>query len=388
MLETFRGYNGRQLNLHALGIVVSLSGLLVVAPMLPEIIDYFGVSAAEAGVSISFMWACNAAAQFPGGRYSDRLSAGVVLLGSQGVMILGFLVLAVATTFPVFVAGLGLIGAGYGLFEPAGFVLLQTQFEENRGRAFGVRDAAVNLGSALSAVLVVAIVGTFTWRDAFVPVVVLLALVGAGTHRLNCGDYAVSRVTLDLKAVCSRLFRERETYAVLVVMSVSMFLWQGSASFLPAYLQAVKSFTSFEATVAFASMFVVGMVVTPVAGTLSDAWSPTGMGVAAMGFGVVGLSTLVLVDSTVGVGLGLIAYAIAITAIWPVMYVYLSDVLATETIGGDLGVLRTVYFAVGSLGPAYIGTAATRLGYTAAFASLLVGFGLAAIPLVWLGRRE
>lgn len=387
MLETFRDYNGRQLNAHALGIVISLSGLLVVAPMLPEIIDYFDITAAEAGISISFMWACNAVAQFPGGRYSDKLSASLVLLVSQGIMIAGFIVLALATVFPVFVVGLGLVGAGYGMFEPAGFVLLQTLFEENRGRAFGIRDAAVNLGSALSAVLAVAVVGVFTWRDAFVPIILLLTIISAATHRLNRGNYTISRVRLDVRAVCSRLFRESETYAVLVVMSVSMFLWQGSASFLPTYLQTVKSFTSFEATVAFASMFVIGMLVTPIAGALSEAWSAVGMGVTSMGFGVFGLSTLLVLDSPVGIGVGLVAYSIAITTIWPVMYVYLTGVLATETIGGDIGVLRTVYFAIGSLGPAYIGTAATRLGYSAAFASLLVGFGIATIPLLWLGRR-
>jgi len=58
------------------GLIVSLAGVLVVAPLLPEIIDYFGITSAEAGISISFMWACNALAQYPGGRYADRLSVG------------------------------------------------------------------------------------------------------------------------------------------------------------------------------------------------------------------------------------------------------------------------------------------------------------------------
>jgi len=49
------------------------------------------------------------------------------------------------------------------------------------------------------------------------------------------------------------------------------------------------------------------------------------------------------------------------------MYTYLADVLSDETLGSDLGALRTIYFAVGSLGPAYIGTMATRFGYSAAF---------------------
>lgn len=387
MLETFRDDSGKQLNVHALGIVASLSGLLVVAPMLPEILEYFDITSAEAGISISFMWACNALAQYPGGRYSDGLSSGIVLFVSQGVMLVGFLLLAFSSVFATFVVGLGLIGAGFGMFEPAGVVLLQNLFDENRGRAFGIRDAAVNLGSALSALLAVAVVGTTSWRDAFLPVIAFLGVVTVGTHRLNRDTYIVSTVPLDLRDVCSRLFRSPRTYAILLVMSVSMFVWQGSASFLPTYLQVEKSFTSFEATIAFSSLFVVGMVATPFAGVVSDRWTPIGTGLVATGFGIVGLTALVAADTAVGLAVGLFAYSVGVTTIWPVMYVYLVDVLAAETIGGDLGALRTVYFAVGSLGPAYVGTVATRLGYSLAFASLLVCFGLTALSLVWLNYR-
>ncbi|WP_254532962.1 hypothetical protein [Natrinema gelatinilyticum] len=69
------------------------------------------------------------------------------------------------------------------------------------------------------------------------------------------------------------------------------------------------------------------------------------------------------------------------------MYIYLVDVLADETVGSDLGALRAVCFTIDSLGPVYVGTAATRLAYTASFASLLFYFGLAVPPLIWLADR-
>jgi len=387
MLETFSDYSGKQLNVHALGIVVSLSGILVIAAMLPEIIDDFGITAAEAGGAISFLWACNALAQYPGGRYSERLSSNVVLLASQGVMIAGFLLLTLSSVFPMFVVGLGLIGFGYGMFEPAGIVLLQNLFDENRGRALGIRDAAVNLGSALSALLAVTVVGAAAWRDAFVPVVVLIGIVAVGGHRLNRDPYTVSRVALDIPSVGARLFRSRETYAILFVLSVFNFVWQGSANFLPTFLRVTKSFTSFQATVAFAGTFVVGILVTPIAGVLCERWSTINLGLGATGFGIVGLVVLVGADSIVGIGVGLFTFAVGLTTIWPVMYVYLTDVLAQETLGSDLGALRTVYFAVGSLGPAYVGTVATRFSYSVSFGSLLLCFGLTVLALLWLGQR-
>ncbi|SNZ16882.1 Sugar phosphate permease [Natronoarchaeum philippinense] len=387
MLETLYGYNGKQLNLHALGIVVSLSGILVIAPMLPEIIDDFGITAAEAGGSISFMWACNALAQYPGGRYSERLSSNVVLLASQGVMGAGFLLLVLSNAFPLFIVAIGLIGFGYGMFEPAGIVLLQNLFDENRGQALGIRDAAANLGSALSAVLAITVVGAAAWRAAFVPVVALLGVLVVGGHRLNREPYTVSRVPLDVQSVGTRLFRSRETYAILFVLAVFNFVWQGSASFLPTFLQVEKSLTSFQATVAFASIFLIGMLVTPIAGALCERWSPINLGVGATGFGIVGLGAILGTDSLVGLGVGLVVFAVGLTTIWPVMFVYLTDALAQETVGSDLGALRGVYFAVGSLGPAYVGTVATRFSYTVSFSSLLLCFGLTMLALLWLGSR-
>src|SRR6056297_2993400 len=376
MLETFHDYSRKQLNVHALGIVVSLSGILVIAPMLPEIIDDFGITAAEAGGSISFMWACNALAQYPGGRYSERLSSNVVLLASQGVMGAGFLLLVVSNAFPMFIVAIGLIGFGYGTFEPAGIVLLQELFDENRGQALGIRDAAVNLGSALSAVLAAIVVGAAAWRAAFAPVVALLGVLVVSGHRLNREPYAISRVPLDVQSVGTRLFRSRETYAILFVLSVFNFIWQGSASFLPTFLRVEKSFTSFQATAAFASVFVTGMIVTPVAGILCDRRRPINLGLGATGLSIVGLIVLVRASSVIGLGIGLFTFAVGLTTIWPVMYIYLVDVLADETIGSDLGALRAIYFAVGSLGPVYVGTAATRFTYTESFASLLFCFGL------------
>jgi len=108
-------------------------------------------------------------------------------------------------------------------------------------------------------------------------------------------------------------------------------------------------------------------VVTPLAGIVSEYWTPIKTSIVATGFGIVGLTLLVVTESLPGLAAALFAYAVGLTAIWPVMYTYLADVLSDETLGSDLGALRTIYFAVGSLGPAYIGTMATRFGYSAAF---------------------
>ncbi|WP_435361761.1 MFS transporter [Haloarchaeobius sp. DFWS5] len=193
MRDVVSGYSGQQLSLHAVGLIVTLSGVLVVAPLSPAIIETFSITPAKAGLSVSLLWACNALLQYPGGRYADGLSSTLVLLTAQFVMILGFLTLSLATTFLVFALGLALVGAGYGMFEPAGMVLLGDLFDDQRGRAFGIRDAAVNLGSVLSAALAAVVLTVTTWRLAFLPVAILLAVVTLTLLRVDRGRHSLWR---------------------------------------------------------------------------------------------------------------------------------------------------------------------------------------------------
>ncbi|WP_435335838.1 MFS transporter [Haloarchaeobius sp. TZWWS8] len=387
MRDFASGYAGRQLSLHALGLVVTLSGVLVVAPLLPAIIETFGISPATAGVSISVLWATNALVQYPGGRYADQLPSAVVLLASQSLLIFGFLTLALSTTFPQFVLGLTLVGTGYGTFEPAGMVLLGDLFDERRGRAFGIRDAAVNLGSTLSAALAAVVLTYATWRAAFVPIAVFLFLVAFSLHRTTRETYRTSSVDLDLRTTARRLVETPQAGALIAVTALSLFAWQGTASFLPTFLQAEKEFSELGATLGFAGLFLVGTVTTPFAGALGDRWSHLRVAAVTTGFSIVGLGTLVVAHRRLLVVVGLFVFAVGLTTFWPVIYVHLVEQLSSETVGGDLGALRTAYFALGSLGPSYVGLVAAEYDYSLAFASLLVCFVLTGMVVLWLSER-
>ncbi|WP_267643363.1 MFS transporter [Haloarchaeobius amylolyticus] len=387
MRDVISGYAGRQLSLHALGLVVTLSGVLVVAPLLPSIIETFDISPATAGVSISVLWATNALVQYPGGRYADHLPSTVVLLLSQVLLVAGFLSLAVSNTFPQFVLGLALVGAGYGTFEPAGMVLLGDLFDEQRGRAFGIRDAAVNLGSTLSAGLAAVVLTFTTWRAAFLPIALLLCVVMAVLHRINRQALTVSTVDLELRKTARRLVRTPQSGVLIAVTALTLFAWQGTASFLPTFLHLEKGFSEFWATIGFAGLFLVGTVTTPVAGALGDRWSHLHVAAATTALSVVGLSTLVATDTRILVVVGLAVFAVGLTTFWPVIYVHIVGQLAGDTVGGDLGALRTAYFALGSLGPSYVGFVATEFDYSVAFASLIGCFLLTGVAVGWLALR-
>lgn len=52
----------------------------------------------------------------------------------------------------------------------------------------------------------------------------------------------------------------------VVAFSLYNLAWQGSISFLPTYLQVQKEVTPFLANNAFAGLFLIGVVVKPLAG--------------------------------------------------------------------------------------------------------------------------
>jgi hypothetical protein len=73
-------------------------------------------------------------------------------------------------------------------------------------------------------------------------------------------------------------------------------------------------------------------------------------------------------------------------AVPPVLQAYLMDAFPTESMGGDLGGMRTVYIGLGSLGPTVIGAVADVASLTLGFA-LLVGCLLIGAALVVISAR-
>jgi hypothetical protein len=70
------------------------------------------------------------------------------------------------------------------------------------------------------------------------------------------------------------------------------------------------------------------------------------------------------------------------------MLTYLMDQIPSTSLGGDFGVVGTVFIAIGSLGPTFVGVVAERAGYEAAFLAL-AGPLLAYTALAgWLSTRS
>jgi predicted MFS family arabinose efflux permease len=381
------GYSGRLLLAVSLGWGVIQSGRLVISPLLPAIATDLGLSSTRAGVAISVLWGLYALLQYPSGRLSDRLSRKTLLVGGLGLLCVGFGTLATAPVYPVFVLGAAVVGLGAGLYPTPARGLVSDLFVARRGQAFGLHTASGDLGGVAAAGLATLVLAVATWRAAFLPVVVVVVVVAVALHRWNRESYVVDRVDLSVTDTAGRLLREPRLRWLLVSYSLYAFTWQSVVAFLPTYLRATKAFSPSLANTGFAALFVVGAVAKQTAGTVGDAVSRSLLAAAVLVVAAVTLAVLVVATSPTLVLVAVVLFALGLMAYPPVMQAYLMDSFPTDSMGGDLGAMRTVYIGLGALGPTVVGATADAYDFTLAFSGL-VGCLLVSCLLVVLVRNR
>lgn len=380
------GYSGRVLLLVALGSTVSTLGWLVIPPLLPRIIDDLAITPVQAGFALTLLTGLSALLRYPGGRLADGLTRKTVLVGSVLCWTLGFLVLFASTNYAMFLVGVMLVGIGLGAYTPAAFAQLSDLFSSKQGRAFGVNNAAYNLGGIGASGLAIATIAVGGWRLAFLPVIVLLAVLAVVFHRWIDQGYAVRRVDLDVRSTATRLAFEPRIRVLLVVAALFSFSWNGAVTFFPTFLELERGMSSTMAGAAYAGVFLTGVFATPLSGAVGDRIGTLRAILGTLVFAVAGLAVVVFVPTTIGVLAGIVVFAVGLTGFWPVMTSYMMSVFPDESKGGDYGAIGTVYMGAGSLGPTYVGSVGSYLHYTAAYIGiggcLLVCFVLVA----WINR--
>lgn len=362
-------------------------GTLTLAPLLPAIIDGLGITSFRAGLALSVMWGLNAIAQYPGGRLADRTTRKTALVTALSSVVLGLLVLIVSWEFVGFLLGAAIIGTGVGLYSTSAYALLSDLFDGNQGSAFGVYTAHWDLGGALSAGLAVVVLAVAGWRAAFLPVVALALVILVLVHRWGEESYTLARPTLDLAGTVDRLFGDRTVRRLIFAYALYLFTWQGAISFFPTYLQAEKGLDPTLASGAFASLFVVGVVVKPLAGAVGDRAGRVLVALGALVIGAAGLAAVVVATAVPVIAGSVLLFAVGLMAFSPPMLAHVMSIFPETSAGGDFGGVRAAYLGIGSLGPTYVGYVAGAASYGTAFVGLVACLLASTAVLLWTGWR-
>jgi len=366
------GYEGHFTLVLAFSWLALLLGRSAVSPLLPNVVDSFGITAARAGVALTVMMGAHSVMQYPAGRISDGLTRSTLVVAGLATGVVGLATLTQATSYPLFVVGTALLGCGTGVFFSPARALLSDLYETRLTEALGVQTTAGLSGSALAGVLATATVAVAAWRYTFlVPLVaVLVALVAV--HRLTREPYRVGRVPLETVSTARRLAARADVRRLLAVTSARSFVNQAIIGFLPLFLIEAKGFAGPTANAAYALVFVVGAVVGPLVGRFADRSRPKVVITGLLTVAAAGVVVLVLAGSFAVAIAGVLLVAVGMWGFPPVIQSLLLSLFDDAQLGGDFGALKMVYTGVGSAGPAAFGLAVSAVGYTRGLA-LLVG---------------
>lgn len=355
----------------AFGWFALLLGRETLPLLLPNIISDLSITDSQAGLALTVMWATYALCHYPGGRLSDRLTHKTVLLPSLLFTIGGFVLLSFVGSVYGLLVAVCLIGIGGGAYYTANRGLLADTFVERRAEAFGVQIAAGSIGSAMASGLAIAALAIGTWQSAFVIPIALLVIVVLPIQHLVREPIQFEPVSIGVRNTIKNLTKPPEIRRILVVYVLFAFTWQGVMAFLPTFLRAEKDFSPELAGIAFASLYVVGMVMGPIAGNLGDAFDRIFVAAASLLLAALGLAALFVTANTALLFCCIIVFAVGIRSFPPVMQAFVFSRLPSESSAGDFGALKTVYTGIGSLGPLYVGIVASSMGYGIAF----LGYG-------------
>lgn len=366
------GYSSRMLWLLSGGLLLVQFGRGLIPNLLPEIIDSLSITPFLAGVALSALTGLHALFQYPGGRFSDHLSRKTVLISGLGIALLGFSLLAMATVYPLFLLGMGVVGVGSGLFYTPMRSSVADLFVERRGQAFGISQAAGSLGSILAAGFAIAALAIGLWSIAFIPLVIAVFLLIVLVHRQSREPYVIRRVSLDVRSTGSRLLSDANIRWLLVAYSFQSLVFLGTISFLPTYLRVEKGFSPHLASISFALFSLTSILLMPLSGQLSDYRARTTVAAGSMFLGAIGLCALIFVTTSPLVLASVFIFSAGMSSYTPVMQAYLMDNFQDSEMGGDFGAVKTMYTTLGSAGPLYLGYMADTAGYSIAFGSLVV----------------
>jgi predicted MFS family arabinose efflux permease len=299
------------------------------------------------------------------------LSRKTLLVAGLLLLVVGFSIVGVAPTYPFFIFGVMVAGAGAGLYPTTARALLSDLFVERRGTAFGLHTASGDFGGIIAAGLATLVLAIATWRAGFLPLMVTALLVAAGFHVWSRESYVIATPKLGVRSTLRRLFGQPANRWLLLAYMLFGFTWQASTGFLPTYLQVGKDFTPLIANSAFAVLFGVGVVVKPLAGWLGDRFRRDHLAIVGLGLAAVSLVGIILGDSPLLVTLSVVTFSAGLLSYPPVMLAFVMDLFPDSSYGGDLGAMRSLFLGFGSLGPTYVGFVAQKTTFDVAFAGLI-----------------
>jgi MFS family permease len=251
----------------SLGVLAAASFVSVAfsanAPLIQRSLQ---LSHTEVGAIASALYAGASVASIAGGRFTDRVGPGPVLVVSMLALAAGVVVAAVSPWAVVFFAGVVGCGFGYGGVNPPTNVLANPRAVGRRGLAMSAKQSGVPLGGIVASATLPRLAEVVGWRWAMtVPVAVCVLLAAASRRLRGRAQRSDEERPLPLaEGVVLRLSRGYGFGFLMAGVQVTIF------AFLAVYLTDDRHLGADTAGTLLGVLLLGGLVGRPVWGWVSD----------------------------------------------------------------------------------------------------------------------
>lgn len=347
---------------------------VVLSPVVPEIITALDSSKSAIGLAFTGMWAANALVQYPGGALSDQYGEKRVVLTAIAATGVSSLLIAGSISYAFFFIAAVLIGAGTGMYIPAGTSLLTKRFP-NTGQALGFHVAGANIAGLIAPIAAVYVAVQYGWRAApiltvvlTVPLVVVLGLWIKPTPPI---DPSIGlRTRLSTGSVIEYFLRPKIVFTGLIGV-VGLFTFGSISSFLPTFLIEFRGLSTTAAGTAFGLVYLCSAITMPVMGWLSDRLTRDATIMFSFSAVAIGLTTLLVGEGVVPILVGIVIVGMGISWGGSLASRFM-DHLADDERGTGFGIVRSITGVIGASGSVVVGTLADGFGWVPAYGLVVV----------------
>lgn len=374
-----------------IGVAAVFTNIYATQPILPLLSSDFAVSPARSGLSISAVVLGIALAALVLGPLSDRTGRKPIMVWTSFALVIPTFGAALATSFDQLL----LFRVLQGLLIPGttavGIAFIQDYVaREARGSAMGAYVSATVVGGLFGRMQSAAIADLWGWRWAFAAlgfttltsaVLMTAWLPGrsfGGPHEPAAGGGSLRATYLGLLG----FFRLRRIVGASIVGHTLFFTFTGLLTFLSYRLAGPPFRLSTGAIGLIYLTYLVGMVVTPWVGKLSDRFGRRAVLGGAVGLIAAGALATAAPRLPV-VALGLMLLSSGMFAAQATATAYVGD-NAGQARGGAASFYLLWYYLGATISPALAGLAWQRAGWTGVLELCLATLGIGLVALIGL----
>jgi MFS family permease len=259
-------------------VLAHLSHHLVTAlpgPLLPYIRDEFALDYTHAGFIMSAFGVVYGFCQLPGGWLADRLGSRILLaVGIIGVSITG-LIVGLAPSYLVLIAGLILMGILGGGYHPAATTMISASVAPaSRGQALGYHMIGGSISYFLAPLIAAGIAGVWGWRSPFIALAIFGIGFGIFLNIVITRRVSLQRATSqEARTVAEATPAPGSLRRVITLIAMSSFTQAtviSIISFIPLFLVDAHNTSKETAAASISLIYFMGLWAAPFGGYLSD----------------------------------------------------------------------------------------------------------------------